>query len=62
MQRAVESRSPAAVRVAEEDEEARIRLLRGHAHAACLSYERAVADFSDGVCLCLHAPLLCCAL
>jgi len=47
VQRAVESRSPAAVRVAEEDEEARIRLLRGHAHAACLSYERAVADFSD---------------
>ena len=47
MQRAVESRSPAAVRVAEEDEEARILLLRGHAHAACLSYERAVADFSD---------------
>mmetsp|Transcript_37980 Transcript_37980/g.121896 ORF Transcript_37980/g.121896 Transcript_37980/m.121896 type:complete len:375 (-) Transcript_37980:1794-2918(-) len=28
------------------DEEARIRLLRGHAHSACLSYDRAAADFA----------------
>lgn len=29
-----------------DDEEARIRLLRGHAHTACLSYDRAAADFT----------------
>jgi len=28
------------------DEEARIRLLRGHAHTSCLSYDRAAADFA----------------
>ncbi|KAJ1462020.1 hypothetical protein M885DRAFT_610911 [Pelagophyceae sp. CCMP2097] len=29
-----------------DDDDAKIRLLRGHAHAACLSYDRAVADFA----------------
>lgn len=30
-----------------DGEEARIRLLRGHAHASCLRYDRAVADFAE---------------
>ena len=30
-----------------DGEEARTRLLRGHAHAACLRYDRAVADFAE---------------
>ena len=30
-----------------DGEAARTRLLRGHAHAACLRYDRAVADFAE---------------
>jgi len=36
-------------RRAADDEEARIRLLRGHAHTACLSYDRAAADFATAI-------------